>query len=220
MFAGMEHRVESRTQNGGAEVGGLRKSSLHPDPMRQFGLWFEQVLAANVPEPNAMILATATREGIPSARVVLLKAYDADGFVFFTNYESQKGRELDGNPHLALVFFWPTLERQIRVSGTASRLSYDESERYFHTRPLGSQIGAWASHQSQVLPNRETLDSRFRELTLRFQNQTVPLPPSWGGYRVRPSAIEFWQAGANRLHDRFRYTPSGDGSWKIERLSP
>jgi pyridoxamine 5'-phosphate oxidase len=193
---------------------------MDPDPIRQFGFWFETALAAKLPEPNAMIVATATPQGIPSARVVLLKAYDAEGFVFFTNYESQKGHELSVNPHLALVFFWPTLERQIRVTGTASTVSRLESEHYFHSRPVGSQVGAWASNQSQVLANRAELDNRFRELTTQYQNQAVPLPPSWGGYRVRPSVIEFWQARLNRLHDRFRYTRSGDGIWKMARLSP
>ena len=193
---------------------------MDPDPIRQFGFWFKNALAANLPEPNAMIVATATPDGIPSARVVLLKAYDADGFVFFTNYESQKGRELGANPHLALVFFWPALERQIRVMGTASTVSRQESEHYFHNRPIGSQVGAWASKQSQVLASRAELDNRFRKLTVQYENQPVPLPPSWGGYRVRPSVIEFWQARLSRLHDRFRYTRSGDGTWKMDRVSP
>jgi pyridoxamine 5'-phosphate oxidase len=216
----MEQRNASPKPSDGQGIVGLRKSDLDPDPIRQFGFWFETALAANLPEPNAMIVATATPQGIPSARVVLLKAYDAEGFVFFTNYESQKGHELAVNPHLALVFFWPTLERQIRVTGTASTVSRQESEHYFHSRPVGSQVGAWASKQSQVLANRAELDNRFRELTIQYQSQPVPLPPSWGGYRVRPSVIEFWQARLNRLHDRFRYTRSGDGTWKMDRLSP
>jgi pyridoxamine 5'-phosphate oxidase len=226
MFAGMEPTHGNLTPSSELSTPAvtLRLSDLDPDPMRQFAIWFEAALAARLPEPNAMVLATASARGFPSARVVLLKDCDAQGFVFFTNYESQKGRDLAENPRLALVFFWSPLERQIRVTGTAAKVSRVESEQYFHSRPVGSQVGAWASKQSQVLPNREDLDRRFRELSLHYERQPVPLPPYWGGYRVQPATIEFWQARVNRLHDRFRYSRSGersgDGKWHIERLSP
>lgn len=200
--------------------GGLRRADLHPDPMRQFEEWFQRALDAAVPEPNAMTLATATPDGRPSARIVLLKGCDARGFTFFTNYESPKARELDANPHAALVFFWPTLGRQVRVTGRVARVSRAESEDYFHRRPVEHQLGAWASRQSQVLAAREELDRRFEELSRQFAGQTVPLPPYWGGYRLWPEVLEFWQARPGRLHDRFRYTRQGDAGWKIERLSP
>ena len=199
---------------------GLRRSDLDSDPIVQFGRWFEQALSAGLAEPNAMILATANAQGVPSARVVLLKAFDAHGFVFFTNYESQKGHELAENSHAALVFFWPALERQVRITGVAAHVSREESDHYFHSRPVGSQIGAWASHQSQVLLSREELDTRFAQLAVQFQNQAVPLPPYWGGYRVTPNMLEFWQARVSRLHDRFRYTRAEDGAWRMDRLSP
>lgn len=199
---------------------GLRRVDLNADPIRQFEEWFQQALAANIPEPNAMTLATATPDGQPSARIVLLKGCDARGFTFFTNYESPKGRELDANPRAALVFFWPTLERQVRVTGRVAKVTRAESEAYFHQRPVEHQLGAWASHQSQVLATREELDRRFEEMRRQFAGQTVPLPPYWGGYRLWPEVIEFWQARPGRLHDRFRYTRQANGGWKIERLSP
>ena len=210
------------TTNWNLDVSGLvlNETDLDSDPIQQFGVWFEAALAAGLPEPNAMTLATCTRDGIPSARIVLLKGYDERGFVFFTNYESQKGRELAENPHVALVLFWPTLERQIRITGRAAKIERDESDSYFHSRPFGSQVGAWASKQSEVLVNREELDQRFGELMARYADQLVPLPPNWGGYRVWPGVIEFWQARLNRLHDRFRYSRTGDCDWKRERLSP
>lgn len=197
----------------------LTDLDLHPDPIKQFERWFVASLAANVPEPNAMTLATVGPHGVPSARIVLLKAYDERGFVFFTNYESRKGRELAENPNVALVLFWPTLERQVRVVGVASSTSREESEEYFHSRPRGSQLGAWASPQSQVLSTREELERRVDELALQYADGIVPLPPSWGGYRVAPHEIEFWQARPNRLHDRFRYRLD-HGLWVKERLSP
>jgi pyridoxamine 5'-phosphate oxidase len=198
---------------------GLNEKDLHPNPIHQFALWFEQALSANLPEPNAMTLATASRDGTPTARIVLLKAYDARGFRFFTNYESHKGRELADNPRAALVLFWPTLERQIRITGDVSKTSREESEEYFHSRPLGSQLGAWASLQSQVLQSREELERQVEALAQRY-GDTVPLPPHWGGYCVAPQAIEFWQGRPSRLHDRIRYTRVGEDAWKIERLSP
>ncbi|MFO1501913.1 MAG: pyridoxamine 5'-phosphate oxidase [Verrucomicrobiota bacterium] len=199
---------------------GLDARDLSPDPIQQFQSWFDLVLRSNLPEPNAMTLATSTSEGVPSARIVLLKAVDARGFVFFTNYESQKGQELATNPHVALVFFWPTLARQVRVIGTATQVSREESDHYFHSRPVGSQLGAWASRQSQVLPDRAELDRAVAQLELQYKDSVVPLPPYWGGYRVDPTRIEFWQARLNRLHDRFRYTRLPTGHWHIERLSP
>ncbi len=199
---------------------GLRAQDLDPNPIAQFRHWFMAVIEANLPEPNAMTLATSTRDGMPSARIVLLKDYGERGFVFFTNYESRKGRELDANPQAALVFFWPLLERQIRVAGSVLKLGREESEAYFHNRPRGHQLGAWASRQSEVLPNREILETRLDALTRQYEGEQVPLPPYWGGYCLRPAMIEFWQARLDRLHDRFRYTRSPEGEWRIDRLSP
>lgn len=201
-------------------LAGLKESDLNPNPFKQFDTWFRQALAAGLPEPNAMTLATATLEGKPSARIVLLKGFDERGFVFFTNYESQKGRELASNPQAALVCYWIELERQVRVSGPVSRVAVEESETYFHSRPLGGQLGAWASHQSEVVDGRKTLEDRLAQLTEKYQNEPVPLPPYWGGYRVAPETIEFWQGRPNRLHDRLRYTLQPGDQWLIERLSP
>jgi pyridoxamine 5'-phosphate oxidase len=198
---------------------GLNEADLADDPFTQFNRWLSEALARDVPEPNAMTLATATSDGVPSARVVLLRGFDERGFVFFTNFESQKGRELAENPRAALVFHWPALGRQVRITGEVSRVSREESEAYFHTRPRGSQLSAWASEQSAVIPDRATLEERLREIEQRFPEE-VPLPPFWGGYRVSPTAIEFWQGRRSRLHDRLRYTRQPDGTWRIERLSP
>lgn len=201
-------------------LAGLKESDLDPSPFRQFDKWFQQALAAELPEPNAMTLATSTLDGKPSARVVLLKGFDTSGFVFFTNYESQKGRELSENPHAALVFYWIELERQVRLSGRVSRVSVEESEEYFRSRPAGSQLGAWVSRQSQVVSGRKSLEDKLEELTQQYQTKPVPLPPYWGGYRLAPEMIEFWQGRPNRLHDRLRYTLQPGNSWLIERLSP
>jgi pyridoxamine 5'-phosphate oxidase len=198
----------------------LTRMDLAPEPIRQFELWLEAAVAAQVPEPSAMTLATATRDGIPSARIVLLKLYDQRGFAFFTNCESQKGRELAENAHAALVFFWPSMERQVRISGPVSATSREEAEVYFHSRPLGSRLGAWASRQSEVLTSREQLEERARQLEREFKDRPIPMPPYWGGYRVFPHMIEFWQGRPNRLHDRFRYSRREQGDWQIERLSP
>ena len=201
-------------------LAGLKESDLDSNPFRQFDKWFQQALAASLPEPNAMTLATATLDGKPSARVVLLKGFDEQGFVFFTNYESQKGRELAANPQAALVCYWTELERQVRISGQVSRVSAEESEAYFRSRPLGSQLGAWASQQSEVVGGRKILEDRLERLTQEYQTKPVPLPPYWGGYRVAPETIEFWQGRPNRLHDRLRYTLQSGCQWLIERLSP
>jgi pyridoxamine 5'-phosphate oxidase len=199
----------------------LDESSVDADAIRQFKIWFAEAQAAGLSaEANAMTLATATADGLPSARIVLLKGVDARGFVFFTDYRSQKGIDIAVNPHAALVFWWSELERQVRVTGTVSRLPTAESEAYFRTRPLGSRLGAWSSYQSRSLPSRAPLEARYAEMAARYADGDVPLPPYWGGYLVAPDSIEFWQGRPSRLHDRIRYVRSPDGSWTIERLSP
>ncbi len=199
---------------------GLRRADLHPDPIKQFGAWFAAALAAEIPDINAMTLSTATPDGKPSARIVLLKGFDERGIVFFTNYASEKGRQIESNPHVALVLYWMQLERQIRINGTVEKTSREDSAAYFHSRPIGSQLGAWVSHQSEVIDARRILDSRLVEMTERFEGGEIPLPPHWGGYRVKPDKIEFWQCRPNRLHDRFRYSLQADGAWQIDRLAP
>ena len=198
----------------------LDEAHVNPDPVVEFDRWFTQAREAKVPEPNAMTLATATREGAPSARIVLLKGYDERGFVFFTDYRSRKGTELEQNPQASLVFFWPELERQVRIIGTVERTSAQESEEYFRTRPRGSRLGAWVSHQSRVIPSRAQLESGLRQVKERFPTDDVPLPPHWGGYRLRPQEVEFWQGREDRLHDRIRYLRKKGGGWQLERLSP
>ncbi|MEA2693831.1 MAG: pyridoxamine 5-phosphate oxidase [Acidobacteriota bacterium] len=202
------------------EQAGLSEADLAADPVVQFRAWFAQALAADPRDANAMTLATADREGRPSARIVLLKGADERGFVFFTNYESRKGRDLTENPHAALVFFWPLLDRQVRVEGRVERTSREESAAYFRSRPFPARVGAWASRQSRVLPGREELEREVARAAERFADGEVPLPDFWGGYRLAPAAIELWQGRPSRLHDRFRYERSPAGGWRVERLSP
>ena len=199
---------------------GLRRSDLDPDPIKQFANWFTAAIEAGVRDVNAMSLATTGHDAKPSVRIVLVKEFDQDGFVFFTNYESEKGKQLEANPYAALGFYWIELDRQIRISGKVEKTSRKESQTYFHSRPLGSQLSAWASRQSEVIDARRVLDARMAEMTERFQNTPVPLPAHWGGYRLKPDTLEFWQGRPNRLHDRFRYTRLTDGSWQIDRLAP
>lgn len=189
------------------------------DPFTQFRRWFDEACAADVPEPNAMTLATATREGAPSARVVLLKGIDDRGFVFYTNYESDKGRALADNPRAALVFFWQPLERQVRVEGTVERVSVEESDAYFAVRPRASRLGAWSSPQSSVVTARDVLDQRFAEVRARYEGVDPPRPPYWGGYRVLPSRFELWQGRPDRMHDRVVWRRDG-AAWVVERLAP
>jgi pyridoxamine 5'-phosphate oxidase len=198
----------------------LDESNALPDPIAQFAIWFDEAVKAGVPEVNAMTVATADASGAPAARVLLLKGFDEQGFVFFTNYASRKGKALDANPRAALVFFWHELERQVRIEGTVERTSRAESEEYFHSRPRAAQIAAWASHQSREVATRSELEDRETELTARFGDRTIPLPDFWGGYRLAPSMIEFWQGRSNRMHDRLLYTRQADGSWIISRLEP
>jgi pyridoxamine 5'-phosphate oxidase len=199
---------------------GLRRGDLHSNPLQQFGAWFAAALAADIRDVNAMSLATATPAGKPSVRIVLLKGFDERGFAFFTNYDSEKGREIEANPYAALAFYWVQLERQVRISGAVEKTSREDSAAYFHSRPAGSRLGAWVSKQSEVIDARQILDSRLMEMTERFEKSDIPLPPHWGGYRVKPDKIEFWQGRPNRLHDRFRYSRQADGTWLIDRLAP
>ena len=202
-------------------LAGLSEGDLSADPIQQFQKWFGEALAAEITEPNAMVLATVDAKGQPSTRVVLLKAVDERGFSFFTNYESRKGCELASNPRAALTFPWIALERQVCITGRVSKVSREESDAYFKLRPRGSRLGAWASpKQSEIVPSRAALEERMRQIEAQHPGEEVPLPPFWGGYVLAPDAIEFWQGRPSRLHDRLRYSWQPDGAWKIERLSP
>jgi pyridoxamine 5'-phosphate oxidase len=198
---------------------GLLESDVLADPIAQFRVWFDQALAAGLDEPNAMTLATCTPDGRPSARIVLLKGLDERGFAFYTNYDGRKAQEIAANPRAALVFYWAELERQVRVEGSVERTSAAESDAYFESRPRGSRFGAWTSEQSRVVESRAVLEARMAALEAEYADGPVPRPPFWGGFRVRPEVVEFWQGRSNRLHDRLRYRPDG-GAWVIERLSP
>jgi pyridoxamine 5'-phosphate oxidase len=199
---------------------GLSKEKVRPDPVEQFRLWFDEALAANLHEPNAMTLATADASGRPSARIVLLKGYDERGFVFYTSYTGRKAAELEENPSAALVFYWGELERQVRVEGEVSRLSETESDAYFASRPRGSRLGAHISEQSRPIDSRAALEERQRELEREYAESEIPRPEGWGGYRLSPERMEFWQGRESRLHDRLLYTPDGSGGWGITRLQP
>jgi pyridoxamine 5'-phosphate oxidase len=198
----------------------LNETEVNPHPIEQFRTWFEQAVTAQLLEPNAMTLATSTPDGFPSARMVLLKDIDERGFIFFTNYNSFKGQELAINPHGALVFWWAELERQVRIVGNVERVSPELSDRYFYSRPEKSRLGAWASNQSQVIPSREVLEQQLAEFDRKYQGREIPRPDFWGGLRVVPQAVEFWQGRSNRLHDRILYVKSKNESWEIKRLSP
>ncbi|MEH2078902.1 MAG: pyridoxamine 5'-phosphate oxidase [Nostoc sp.] len=199
---------------------GLSELEIDLNPFIQFKKWFDQALAAQLPEPNAMTIATATPDGKPSARMVLLKNFDERGFTFFTNYNSHKGQELAENPQAALVFWWAELERQVRISGYVEKVSEIESDQYFHSRPTNSRLGAWVSNQSEVIESREVLERRLQEFQSKYENQEILRPLHWGGLRVIPTEIEFWQGRPSRLHDRLLYSRLDNGTWKIERLSP
>ncbi len=199
---------------------GLTRDDLEADPFKQFEKWFQEATSAELPEPNAMSLATASATGEPSIRTVLLKYFDEHGFVFFTNYESRKAQQIAENPQVALLFLWLPLERQIKIQGTATKIPTAESFGYFTSRPRGSQLGAWCSDQSSVISSRKLLEMKFEELKYKFQHGEIPLPSFWGGYRVKPKRFEFWQGRPNRLHDRFSYTLKEETTWEIARLAP
>jgi pyridoxamine 5'-phosphate oxidase len=200
-------------------LGSLTETEVDPDPIVQFERWFDHAVKSEVPEPNAMTLATVSADHRPSARIVLIKGVDARGFTFFTNYESRKGHDLAANPHASLLFHWIELERQVRIEGRVEKTTAAESDAYFHSRPLNSRIGAWASEQSAVVQSRAVIESREADFNARF-GESPPRPAHWGGYRLTPECIEFWQGRASRLHDRIRYVCAPDGGWRIERLAP
>ena len=198
----------------------LLEAHIAAHPVEQFDRWWQQALKSEIVEPNAMTLATASSDGMPSARIVLLKGFNPDGFVFFTNYKSYKGLQLEENPKACLVFFWKELERQVRVVGLVKKITPEESDAYFQSRPVGSQLGAWTSPQSQVIPDRNWLDNHYLEIGEQFKNEPIQRPAYWGGYLVQPVIVEFWQGRPSRLHDRIQYSLEDNGKWKIERLAP
>jgi pyridoxamine 5'-phosphate oxidase len=198
----------------------LSEKDVDADAVKQFGKWWEEAIHSKIDEVNAMTVATATADGLPSARVILLKGFNEKGFVFFTNYESYKGQQLAENPKACLVFFWKELERQVRITGIVVKISSQESDEYFHSRPESSRIGAWTSPQSRVIENRHWLDEKFNKLVNEMEGTDIKRPPYWGGYLVKPVVIEFWQGRPSRLHDRIQYTLEENGQWKIERLAP
>jgi len=199
---------------------GLAEGDVDPDPLVEFRRWYRLAEESGVPQPDAMTLATATADGAPSARMVLLKGVDDQGFVFFTNYESRKAREMAENPRAALILYWVALRRQVRATGRVEPITAEESEAYFRSRPFGSRLAAWASRQSSLIPDRSVLEDEYRRLEAEYADGEVPLPPFWGGYRVTPDTVEFWMGRENRLHDRLRYRREDRGEWVIERLSP
>ncbi|MDE3083586.1 MAG: pyridoxamine 5'-phosphate oxidase [Verrucomicrobiota bacterium] len=201
-------------------LAGLTEKDLARDPFRQFEKWFQEAEAAKIPEPNAMVLATAGRDGRPSARTMLLKSFDGRGFVFYSNFESRKGRELEANPRASLLFPWIALERQVIIEGPVARAAPEEAEAYFHSRPRLSQLAAWASAQSTIISERAILDEAMKALEKKYAGAEVPLPPHWGGFRLAPETVEFWQGRRNRLHDRLRYRRGKTGDWTVERLAP
>ncbi len=220
---------DSQTRHHGMDVSDLRRSAtgfaleredLDDDPIEQFEEWFSYACETVPMDPNAFSIATVDREGRPSSRTVLLKYFDENGFVFFSNYGSEKAKHIESNPHVAMLFFWSEAARQVKIRGTAEKVPTSETLKYFATRPRGSQIGAWVSAQSSVISSRALLETEFRRLKDKFRDKEVPLPSFWGGYRVVPQEIEFWQGRRNRLHDRFRYTLEDDGRWSIARLAP
>jgi pyridoxamine 5'-phosphate oxidase len=199
---------------------GLDERDLEANPFKQFEQWFQEAIDAKIDLPDAMTLATATQDGIPSARIVLLRGHDERGFVFYTDYESQKAKELAENPNAALVFYWRELDRQVRITGQVSKVSRENSNNYFQSRPVGSRLAALASRQSEVIPDRKVLEERFKQLAEQYKDEEIPLPADWGGYRLAPNMIEFWSGRPSRLHDRLRYTRQPDDDWRIERISP
>ncbi|MDD2382627.1 MAG: pyridoxamine 5'-phosphate oxidase [Sulfurospirillaceae bacterium] len=198
----------------------LRREDLHDNPFREFEQWFNLANDSGILEPNAMSLCTISPEGKPHIRTVLLKLYDENGFVFFSNYQSQKAKDIAANPNVALHFVWLALQRQLRIEGIIEKISTAESLSYFLSRPRGSQLGAWASHQSEIVNSRSIIEAKFHEVKTKFLHGEVPLPDFWGGYRVKPTLFEFWQGGKDRLHDRFIYTPQTHAKWEINRIAP
>ena len=199
---------------------GLNEQDLDANPFNQFDQWFQEAIDAKIDLPDATTLATATSDGIPSARIVLLRGHDERGFVFYTDYESQKGQELAENPNAALVFYWRELDRQVRITGQVSKVSRENSYNYFQSRPVGSRLAALASKQSEVIPDRQVLEEQFNKLAKQYEDREIPLPLDWGGYRLSPDIIEFWSGRPSRLHDRLRYTRQPNDNWRIERISP